>query len=134
MHKMLEYFKTRTGHFGECWKHARRHRAVAVILLLGSAYVAYTSWGSLIKVPDWAKPDNLPKLPIPWAVTIILVAVLFVVIEGSYRLHHRHPVLELSASLSTLPVYAQDLKIELLSFKRGVDYLEFEGGRSFLSA
>ncbi len=118
MSKISAYFTTRTGHFRDCWAHARRHRVVAVILALGSIYVAYTTWGPLVRFPDWAKPDSLPRVPLPWAAVAILAAILFVVVEGSYRLHHQATFSEPDV-LARLPVYRQDVKIELLAVCTG---------------
>jgi len=120
MSKVGHYFKTRMSHFKECWEHARQHRAVATILILGSVYVAYTELCELIEVPKWIKPESLPKIPPPWAFVIILGAILFVVVEGSYRLHHQYKDPSQPLALAGLPVYRQDVEVDLLAVCTGL--------------
>ena len=84
---VVDYFRTRWLHGRQCWKHARRHWAVTVAAFLGAAFIAYVNYGQFLRLPTWAKPESLPKIPIAWAIVVLETALLFLIIEGSYRLH-----------------------------------------------
>jgi hypothetical protein len=71
---MADYFKSRWQHSLECWRHAKSHRVVGVAIGLGALYTAYTTWGPLVDLPDVIKPDRLPKVPLPWALVVILAS------------------------------------------------------------
>jgi len=60
---MFDYFKSRWKHSLQCWTHAKSHRVVAVVLVLGTLYTAYTTWGPLVDMPDSVKPDKLQNFP-----------------------------------------------------------------------
>lgn len=87
--KIEEYFKSRWEHFKECWKNAQRLWIAEGLAGLLAIYSALTTYGPLINLLAWAKIDSWPKIPITWALVIVLASVLLAVIEGSYRLSHQ---------------------------------------------
>jgi hypothetical protein len=70
-----------------------------------------------------------------WAIGFLLIS-LVAAIEGGFRqvqmLKGVYDPLKLSLVLSTLPVYAQDVKIEILCLARGLGYLEMTEETIFL--
>jgi hypothetical protein len=82
-----EFIKTRAKHLQQCWKHASNHWVVVVIGAFVTAYGWVTTFGPEVTMPAWAKQESWPKLPLPWVFVIVLTALLFTLIEGSYRLH-----------------------------------------------
>jgi len=64
---------------------------VAIIAFLSWAYIALTTWGPALKLPARAKVESWPKIPLIWALIVLVAGFLFIVIEGSYRLHYRSP-------------------------------------------
>jgi hypothetical protein len=95
---MFKYFSTRCSHFKKCWEQSQRHTGVAVLSAMVSIYSAVTTFGPLVNVPALTKLESLPKLPLPWALVIVLCALLFTLVEGSYRLTERRKVTEVLPS------------------------------------
>jgi len=87
----VDYFKQRWWHVRDCWKQARGHWVVAVLVFLAGLYAAYTTWAPVLRLPKLLQPESLPKLSIPWALVIILALLLFAIIEGSYRINGARP-------------------------------------------
>lgn len=85
----VAYFQARSRHIRRCWEHARPNWGVAALTFLCWAYIAITTWGPLVRLPAWARVESWPKVPLVWAIVALLAATLFVVSEGSYRLHYR---------------------------------------------
>jgi hypothetical protein len=83
---MLRYFKTRSEYFIDCWKHAKNHWSVSLLVLLSFVYSLLLNWGPVIQLGDWADTSKWPKLPLPWALFISSLGLLFITLEGGYRL------------------------------------------------
>jgi hypothetical protein len=80
----MDYLVSRWKHFRECWERARHHRAVAVGAFGVVVYSVLTTYVEpLVEIPR----ISIPKLPLPWALTLVFLALFFIVLEGSYRLH-----------------------------------------------
>jgi hypothetical protein len=86
MYPIRGYFKTRSRHFSECWKRAKNHWVASVVAALAVAYSAIVEWGQVIRLGNWADVSKWPKLPLPWALVIVLLSLAFIAIEGGYRL------------------------------------------------
>ena len=83
-----------------------------------SAYAIIANFLPFIELPVF----TLPKVPLSWALAVVMAAVLFMVVEGSYRLHHQKDVALLSNSkvLSVLPVYPDIFRQEILAICEGI--------------
>jgi hypothetical protein len=84
---ITNYFITRWEHVRECWDHVRHHWAVEVLITILGIYALYTEYGVLLRIPNWARPESWPKMPISWFLAVLFFVLLLVVVEGSYRIH-----------------------------------------------
>jgi hypothetical protein len=80
--------KTRREYFHECWKRAKHHWIAVVVAVLVALYYIIIDWGPLLKLPHALQPEGWFKLPLSWALTIIVSAFLYISVEGGRRLHH----------------------------------------------
>ena len=84
---MVRHPENRLQYLSACWDHAQHHWVAAVLIATGFAYSALTGWGEIVYLPRWARIETWPKLPLSSALVITLAAVLFIAIEGGFRLH-----------------------------------------------
>jgi len=117
--------QTRGEYLKQCWASAKHHRAVAVVVAIGSAWSAATTWGPGIlgfsRVEAFIQ--ILPKVPPLWALIAVLVGIIFILGEGGYRLrsksHEEHAAMLLcigerhTADLSVLRDEVAAVRAEL---------------------
>ena len=72
-------------HLAECWTHAKRNRIVIVATAICTGYSIITTIKPFVDLEPQLR-FSLPKLPLPWAVIIVLAAIIYILIEGGYRL------------------------------------------------
>jgi hypothetical protein len=95
-----------------CWKSARQHWLMSI---LGSAFIFYSGVQTFSQNLDWGpvghlseRLPKLPKLPLPWAISIALAILVFILIEGGWRLRneetekHRKELLERDFTIASL--------------------------------
>ena len=117
----MAYLKSRWRYLRECYEHCKQHKGVAIVTLIFAAYSLIASIAPIVEMPviHW------PKLPPAWAAVIVLCAILFIVIEGGYRLHQGND-LSNPAALATLPVFRHDVDVRLIAMCTGTS-LRFDG-------
>lgn len=81
---MRNYLRSRWKYFKLCWQHSRKHLLFSLPTLVFVAYSFISSIVPLIQLPVVSL--HLPKIPLPWAFVAFVTALLFVGIEGGYRL------------------------------------------------
>ena len=87
----------------DCWKRAQRHWAVAIIAALVFLYSAITNWAPVVILPKWAEPDKWLRLPLAWALVVVLACFGIIVFTGGYLL---------SEELKTNPAASPDVVVE----------------------
>jgi hypothetical protein len=80
----VQYVELRYGYFRLCREHARKQRGISLAVIVFGVYEFLASVAPLVQIPRWSL--NLPRLPLPWAVTIVLAAITYIAIEGGYTL------------------------------------------------
>src|SRR5690348_2904380 len=79
MRSKLEYLSA-------CWEHAHGHWLATVVGFVVVIYSALTTWENVVALPEWAKPEKWPKLPLPWALFVASLVLFWIVLEGGHRL------------------------------------------------
>ena len=80
----MSYLSSRWDYFKQCGEHARKHRGAAVVSITFAAYALVSNLAPFVELPTFV----LPKIPLPWAAVVVLMVVLFMLIEGGYRLRN----------------------------------------------
>jgi hypothetical protein len=80
--------ENRIAYFRECYQRAQHHMGVSIVMVLLSLYSITTTYGPM--VAQYAAIERyvaaIPKLPIGWALVIVLLGLLFIAAEGGYRI------------------------------------------------
>jgi hypothetical protein len=122
--ELVNWITTRSSHARDCYGQLKGHKAVTVFVAGALLYATYTTYYTLVGLPEWAKPENLPKLSIHTALIFALLGMLLIVVEGSYRMHGSKNPLYQSIALGAIPLYPQDVKIYDLSLYPGTTLIE----------
>jgi hypothetical protein len=103
-----------------CWKSARQHWFMSI---LGSAFILYSGVQTFSQNLDWGPighlSERLPRLPLSWAIIIALAILVFILIEGGWRLRRdeieeHNAKLQFQSDLHTKELLERDLKIAAL--------------------
>jgi hypothetical protein len=78
----MRYFSERWEYLQTCYESSRAHWGVLVAGLIVAIYSLWTNLEGIVALPT----ITLPRLPISWALVVVLALALFVAIEGGYRL------------------------------------------------
>src|SRR5689334_540657 len=81
---MSAYLRQRHAYLLKCWKHSKQHTITAVVMLVAGIWSAVSTYGAFFNLPT-RYVATLPKLPVTWAVMIFLAGLVFILIEGGYR-------------------------------------------------
>ena len=83
---------SRLAYFQECYHCAKSHKPVAVVT---AAIALYSFASSIAPLVGGIPPEiasfikGLPKIPLEWAVMVVLFSVAFIAIEGGFRLREK---------------------------------------------
>jgi hypothetical protein len=81
------YIEARWDFLKRCWTSAKQRGPIPVVLVAFGIYhiVAwFQAWAELPRIPL-----SLPKVPLPWAVAIVVIGITFLVVEGGCRLRQK---------------------------------------------
>jgi succinate dehydrogenase hydrophobic anchor subunit len=76
---------TRNEYIKKCWDHARHHWLVAVV---AGIFIAFSIWTEYFE--PWVEAPVVKmhkKLPLLWAMVVVLVCLVIILIEGGVQLH-----------------------------------------------
>jgi hypothetical protein len=79
--------ETSVEYFKKCWKFARHHKIAVAVAFAFAIYGILVDYGPILALPEWSKPDKWPKLPVSWALVVVLVAIAYILMEGGASLH-----------------------------------------------
>jgi hypothetical protein len=81
----MTYLKARKEYLQECLAHGKKNIVLAGVIIVFGAYSLAGNLGAFVDFSGVLFLQNLPKLPLVWAVIITLCGTLFIVVEGGYR-------------------------------------------------
>jgi hypothetical protein len=110
------YVQLLRKYFDGCYRHAKKNRMIAVVILLSGVFGFIISASQFVDFGTFSILLKLPKLSIAWAVIIVLLGVLFVAIEGGYELHKKN----CPSAENPLRGKAVDLGRDLFAFLRDI--------------